>query len=117
MGHRRRGGYGGAAGLRQYRARRQRDRRRRDLSMAAFEGGVPATLPLAARLPSVPLARRRLRRGGERHWARLFLSRLLLDAACAPVRRRAHEPRLDRPHPAAAADRGDPALGPAYYTT
>src|SRR5260370_18048404 len=108
MGHRRRGGYGGAAGLRQYRARRQRDRRRRDLSMDAFEGGVPATLPLAARLPSVPLARRRLRRGGERHWARLFLSRLLLDADGAPVRRRDHQPPLDPPHRPSGAYRENP---------
>src|ERR1700731_4725870 len=63
-----------------------------------LKGGGSATLPLPARLPSLPLARRRPRRGGERRRARLFLPRLLLDADGAPVRRRDHEPRLDRRH-------------------
>jgi len=78
-----------------------------------LKGGVSATLPLAARLPSLPLARRRPRRGGERRRARLFLPRLLLDADGAPVRRRDHEPRLDRRHRAVGSDREDPALGQA----
>jgi hypothetical protein len=74
---------------------------------------VSATLPLAARLHSLPLARRRPRRGGERRRARLFLPRLLLDADGAPVRRRDHEPRLDCRHRAVGSDREDPALGQA----
>jgi predicted metal-binding membrane protein len=51
--------------------------------------------------------------GGERRRTWLFLPRLLLDADGAPVRRRDHEPRLDRRHRAVGSDREDPALGRA----
>src|SRR5713101_6824084 len=84
--------------------------------MDAFKGAVAATLPLAARVHSLPLARRRPRRDGERHLARLFLPRLLLDAHGAPIRRRDNEPRLDRRHRAAGVDREDPAVGVTQLT-
>src|SRR6516162_3135621 len=68
--------------------------------MHAAEGCLSQTLPLAYRVPIPSFATRVARSGRDRGSSRALLSRLLLDADGAAVRRRIDEPHLgwrDRP--------------------
>ena len=86
--------------------------------MHAAEGCLSQTLPLAYRVPIPSFATRVARSGRDRGSSRALLSRLLLDADGAAVRRRIDEPHLGWRDRVVSAPRENRAMGrldgPAY---
>jgi hypothetical protein len=90
---------------------RDRAHRCRPLSMDAAQRHVPASLPLARRVPGRPLAPTSPRCHCHRNGLRSLLTGLLLDADGALVCFRANQPRPDRGGSTPRAAGKDDAVG------